>query len=83
VRSAESGTVPATAGEMEPGQPIEPETAPAGPSKSEKTVGAMCLLRGLELTCAQWLPAKFVILEALSATGLRSIRYAKEIPLVE
>ncbi|KAG8892504.1 RNA methyltransferase tRNA(m5U54)methyltransferase, partial [Tulasnella sp. 403] len=28
-------------------------------------------------------PQKFVILEALSATGLRSIRYAKEIPLVK
>jgi hypothetical protein len=27
--------------------------------------------------------AKFVLLEALSATGLRSIRYAKEIPLVK
>ncbi|KAF8550284.1 N2,N2-dimethylguanosine tRNA methyltransferase [Imleria badia] len=27
-------------------------------------------------------PHKFVLLEALSATGLRSIRYAKEIPLV-
>lgn len=27
-------------------------------------------------------PQKFTILEALSATGLRSIRYAKEIPLV-
>ncbi|KAF9218193.1 N2,N2-dimethylguanosine tRNA methyltransferase [Gyrodon lividus] len=27
-------------------------------------------------------PYKFVLLEALSATGLRSIRYAKEIPLV-
>lgn len=28
-------------------------------------------------------PYKFVLLEALSATGLRSIRYAKEIPLVK
>jgi hypothetical protein len=31
---------------------------------------------------SQYRPHKFVILEALSATGLRSIRYAKEIPLV-
>lgn len=30
----------------------------------------------------QYQPYKSVILEALSATGLRSIRYAKEIPLV-
>ena len=27
-------------------------------------------------------PYKFILLEALSATGLRAIRYAKEIPLV-
>ncbi|KAF9815299.1 hypothetical protein IEO21_04662 [Rhodonia placenta] len=31
----------------------------------------------------QYQPHKCVILEALSATGLRSIRYAKEIPLVK
>ncbi|KAG7452487.1 N2,N2-dimethylguanosine tRNA methyltransferase [Guyanagaster necrorhizus] len=31
----------------------------------------------------QYRPYKVVILEALSATGLRSIRYAKEIPLVK
>ncbi|KAG6333651.1 hypothetical protein ID866_5438 [Astraeus odoratus] len=30
----------------------------------------------------EYQPYKFVLLEALSATGLRSIRYAKEIPLV-
>jgi tRNA (guanine26-N2/guanine27-N2)-dimethyltransferase len=30
----------------------------------------------------QYRAHEFVILEALSATGLRSIRYAKEIPLV-
>ncbi|KAG1831709.1 S-adenosyl-L-methionine-dependent methyltransferase [Suillus variegatus] len=30
----------------------------------------------------EYRPHKFVLLEALSATGLRSIRYAKEIPLV-
>lgn len=31
----------------------------------------------------QYQEQKFVILEALSATGLRSIRYAKEIPSVK
>lgn len=38
-----------------------------------------------ELSCTtkQYFPHKFVLLEALSATGLRSIRYAKEIPLVK
>ncbi|KAF4615436.1 hypothetical protein D9613_003092 [Agrocybe pediades] len=34
-------------------------------------------------TSTGYRPYKFVILEALSATGLRSIRYAKEIPLVK
>ena len=34
-------------------------------------------------TFSQYTPQKFAILEALSATGLRSIRYAKEIPLVK
>ncbi|KAJ3491602.1 hypothetical protein NLJ89_g11324 [Agrocybe chaxingu] len=33
--------------------------------------------------CPAYKPYKFTILEALSATGLRSIRYAKEIPLVK
>ncbi|KAI0322222.1 tRNA methyltransferase [Amylostereum chailletii] len=32
---------------------------------------------------AEYRPYQFVLLEALSATGLRSIRYAKEIPLVK
>ena len=31
----------------------------------------------------QYYPHRFVLLEALSATGLRAIRYAKEIPLVK
>ncbi|KAH7340245.1 N2,N2-dimethylguanosine tRNA methyltransferase [Rhizoctonia solani] len=31
----------------------------------------------------EYIPPKFVILEALSATGLRAIRYAHEIPLVK
>lgn len=35
------------------------------------------------LTKVRYRPNKIVILEALSATGLRSIRYAKEIPLVK
>jgi tRNA G26 N,N-dimethylase Trm1 len=35
------------------------------------------------LIVRQFTPSKFILLEALSATGLRSIRYAKEIPLVK
>ncbi|KIJ68912.1 hypothetical protein HYDPIDRAFT_178862 [Hydnomerulius pinastri MD-312] len=35
-----------------------------------------------EANAREYHPYKFVLLEALSATGLRSIRYAKEIPLV-
>ncbi|ESK97021.1 trna (guanine-n2-)-methyltransferase [Moniliophthora roreri MCA 2997] len=36
-----------------------------------------------EVKHPQYTPHKVVILEALAATGLRSIRYAKEIPLVK
>ncbi|EGN95938.1 hypothetical protein SERLA73DRAFT_111881 [Serpula lacrymans var. lacrymans S7.3] len=44
-----------------------------GPSEGKlKTVGVV----------PHYHPYKFILLEALSATGLRSIRYAKEIPLV-
>ncbi|PSR74130.1 hypothetical protein PHLCEN_2v10086 [Hermanssonia centrifuga] len=50
------------------------ETSPAGPSAM--LVDAAPQIPDLK-------PHKFVILEALSATGLRSIRYAKEIPLVK
>ncbi|KAG8987630.1 RNA methyltransferase tRNA(m5U54)methyltransferase [Tulasnella sp. 427] len=41
----------------------------------EKTEGVM--------KAEEFQPTKVIILEALSATGLRSIRYAKEIPLVK
>ncbi|KAI0065367.1 N2 N2-dimethylguanosine tRNA methyltransferase [Artomyces pyxidatus] len=37
----------------------------------------------LHICTPQYRNYKFVLLEALSATGLRSIRYAKEIPLVK
>ena len=40
------------------------------------------LYRVPSIVLLQYKPYKFVILEALAATGLRSIRYAKEIPLV-
>ncbi|PPQ98817.1 hypothetical protein CVT24_003371 [Panaeolus cyanescens] len=36
-----------------------------------------------EVPIPPYKPSQFTILEALSATGLRSIRYAKEIPLVK
>jgi len=45
-----------------------PEESTAGPSSHKQK---------------EYRPYKSVILEALSATGLRSIRYAKEIPLVK
>lgn len=35
------------------------------------------------LKSKEFKPAKFILLEALSATGLRSIRYANEIPLLK
>ncbi|KZT67746.1 N2,N2-dimethylguanosine tRNA methyltransferase [Daedalea quercina L-15889] len=45
----------------------------AGPSAKKQPEGAV----------VQYQPYKSVILEALSASGLRSIRYAKEVPLVK
>jgi len=39
-----------------------------------------CIL--VQQTFVQYKPHKLVVLEALSATGLRAIRYAKEIPLI-
>lgn len=41
------------------------------------------MLTPLPLGFSQYIPQKVVILEPLSATGLRSIRYAQEIPLVK
>ncbi|KAH7889237.1 tRNA methyltransferase [Phlebopus sp. FC_14] len=47
------------------------------------TSGALAESKVREVMCLFFYrPYKFVLLEPLSATGLRSIRYAKEIPLV-
>ncbi|KAI0748208.1 N2,N2-dimethylguanosine tRNA methyltransferase [Daedaleopsis nitida] len=58
------------------------------PAESEKTDEAPAPAEGTSEGAAQksqpeFRPQAFVILEALSATGLRSIRYANEIPLVK
>ncbi|KIK97450.1 hypothetical protein PAXRUDRAFT_824911 [Paxillus rubicundulus Ve08.2h10] len=47
-----------------------------------KEVSMLDILAPPESKPRVYQPYKFVLLEALSATGLRSIRYAKEIPLV-
>ncbi|KAL0946857.1 hypothetical protein HGRIS_013024 [Hohenbuehelia grisea] len=52
--------------------PVE-EAVPVAPSEPQGDASS---------PVKEYQPKKFVILEALSATGLRSIRYAKEIPLV-
>ncbi|KAH9946046.1 N2,N2-dimethylguanosine tRNA methyltransferase [Epithele typhae] len=40
-------------------------------------------LSGMTSVCSNYHPHKFVIMEPLSATGLRAIRYANEIPLLK
>ncbi|KAF8625803.1 hypothetical protein AX15_005190 [Amanita polypyramis BW_CC] len=61
----------------ESGQPVDPPET-AGQSSGNITTNPVEL--GADHS---FRPSKFVVLEALSATGLRSIRYAKEIPLVK
>lgn len=53
------------------------------PSKTRAVRCCICQ-RPMDLTglFSKYHPHKFILLEALSATGLRSIRYANEIPLV-
>ncbi|KAI0054115.1 N2,N2-dimethylguanosine tRNA methyltransferase [Auriscalpium vulgare] len=45
--------------------------------------GSTDIVTGDAKASAEYRSHKFVLLEALSATGLRSIRYAKEIPLIK
>ncbi|KAH9901013.1 N2,N2-dimethylguanosine tRNA methyltransferase [Cubamyces lactineus] len=58
------------------------ETAAAGTSQGPATEGASKSTSDVQ-THKEFRPQQFVILEALSATGLRSIRYAHEIPNVK
>ncbi|EPT06176.1 hypothetical protein FOMPIDRAFT_133734 [Fomitopsis schrenkii] len=72
-------------------EPEAAEPAPAAEGTSEPVVKAEVTEPPLPEPAAgpsakkqsEYQPYKSVILEALSATGLRSIRYAKEIPLVK
>ncbi|KAF8163340.1 tRNA methyltransferase [Crassisporium funariophilum] len=59
---------------------LEPAVAGTG---NMSTSSSMASNSGNLAKLPEYQPYKFVILEALSATGLRSIRYAKEIPLVK
>ena len=56
-------------------------------AKPKPEVRKLCVLSTTKprrvYTSIQYRTSQFVILEALSATGLRSIRYAKEIPQVK
>ncbi|KAG8940829.1 RNA methyltransferase tRNA(m5U54)methyltransferase [Tulasnella sp. 424] len=72
VKINESGTSePATSMEVDDPTPATP-AVDLSPEKAEPTIKS-----------EEFRPSKVTILEALSATGLRSIRYAKEIPLVK
>ncbi|KAJ3564295.1 hypothetical protein NP233_g8393 [Leucocoprinus birnbaumii] len=62
------------------GQPIE-TTSTQEPAKADDTGDQP--QEGLKMPEPAFRPSHFTLLEALSATGLRSIRYAKEIPLLK
>ncbi|KAA1471128.1 N2 N2-dimethylguanosine tRNA methyltransferase [Dentipellis sp. KUC8613] len=59
----------------------EPSTRPA--DGAEASTDTNVVSDAVQVKDTEYRPYKFVLLEALSATGLRSIRYAKEIPLVK
>ncbi|KAH6918541.1 guanine-N2--methyltransferase [Coprinopsis sp. MPI-PUGE-AT-0042] len=58
-------------------QPAKRMKVDGEPESESATVGLT------EVPAATYHPYRFTLLEALSATGLRSIRYAKEIPLLK
>ena len=63
---------------------ITAESASEAPQLTKNDVHLITTFSSCRVDCSlQYRPYKFVLLEALSATGLRSIRYAKEIPLVK
>ncbi|KAE8216119.1 hypothetical protein CF327_g677 [Tilletia walkeri] len=65
-----NGEVSAEATELIDDSPAKDEPPPANEGEGEDTPS----------TESHYIPFKFTVLEALAATGLRSIRYAKEIP---
>jgi tRNA (guanine26-N2/guanine27-N2)-dimethyltransferase len=60
----------------------DPTTGSTSSEVNKREVGGFILYNDTAEYNPKYRPHKFVLLEALSATGLRSIRYAKEIPLV-
>ncbi|KAI0324526.1 N2,N2-dimethylguanosine tRNA methyltransferase [Cubamyces sp. BRFM 1775] len=78
---AGSSTATGVAGAEAEGKGEEGESHQAKRPRSE-SCGYVARVRGPS-TSLQFRPQQFVILEALSATGLRSIRYAHEIPHVK
>ena len=91
--AAEGPPEPVAKAEEAPEPALKVEEAPesvsaeptAGPSakKQPEVYPDLPTATPCSTSCTQYQPYKSVILEALSATGLRSIRYAKEIPLVK
>ncbi|KAG8733180.1 RNA methyltransferase tRNA(m5U54)methyltransferase [Ceratobasidium sp. 423] len=77
--------VEANEGEAEGGAKVEQQQMDVDPTHATgkpETEGE-AIDGGGEEKRKEYTPPKFVILEALSATGLRAIRYAHEIPLVK
>jgi tRNA (guanine26-N2/guanine27-N2)-dimethyltransferase len=60
----------------------DPATGSTSSEVNKREVRSSIFCKGAAEHNPKYRPHKFVLLEALSATGLRSIRYAKEIPLV-
>ncbi|OJA10564.1 hypothetical protein AZE42_03148 [Rhizopogon vesiculosus] len=60
----------------------DPATGSTLSEVNKREVGSLIFCNDTAEHSPKYRPHKFVLLEALSATGLRSIRYAKEIPLV-
>ncbi|KAI0928510.1 hypothetical protein AcW1_005732 [Taiwanofungus camphoratus] len=78
-------TAPASANRQEAETAIVEEPTEDVPLQGEESTMPKKLPSALSASQKQkeYRPYKSVVLEALSATGLRSIRYAKEIPLVK
>ncbi|KAI8998564.1 N2,N2-dimethylguanosine tRNA methyltransferase [Trametes punicea] len=72
---------PRTEGDAE--EAADEKTERAGAPGASEASAAVDASSGVAKSQAEFRPHQFVILEALSATGLRSIRYAHEIPLVK
>ncbi|TFY79408.1 hypothetical protein EWM64_g4603 [Hericium alpestre] len=81
-RKLEDGSKAPLVAEGETGA-VSSEAVPEASETPEVPAESSAVSEKSQAKGGEYRPYKFVLLEALSATGLRSIRYAKEIPLVK